>query len=368
MKIIINRNLLLSALSAAEPINSGKTSFSILSNVLLECANNQLKLKASNLENTLISTIPATIDGECKLTVVQNKLFSIVKQLTSSDIVIEVDNGFINIKSGDKTRKAKAKIISMSANDFPDIDNCTEDDILFKIDRNYFKRMIQKTIMTVANDSTQYALNGLLLECRNDTIKLVGIDGRRLAVIETECKIKKDVSIIIPANSLRQVHKSIIGDGTIDIAYKDNRIYFIFNNLVFGSSLVNGKFPNYNMFLSTKRENIININTNDFKKAVSLASVLVDNESNKIVLDIINNQVGILSNNSDYGESHEIINTQYEGEPIKIGINYKLVGEMIKEIETELMEIVFDTSLSPVILREFNNKEYFYMIMPMKLD
>ncbi|MBL8991728.1 MAG: DNA polymerase III subunit beta, partial [Spirochaetia bacterium] len=192
---------------------------------------------------------------------------------------------------------------------------------------------------------------------------------RRLALIQSPLASKEDeYSLIIPQQVLSQLQKIIQTEGPLEIASAENRIHFRLDNFSISSNVLSGKFPNYNMFIPSSHQNQFAINTAEITGAISLASVLADAESNKMVWDLSGNSLKISAQNADYGESQEEIFVSYKGEEVRIGINYKLLGEILKEIETDETEFHFNNALSPILVREKNRKEYFYIIMPMRLE
>ena len=122
------------------------------------------------------------------------------------------------------------------------------------------------------------------------------------------------------------------------------------------------------MFIPSRHENQFIVNAVEIKNAISLASVLVDAESNKLIWELNGNTLKVSAHNSNYGESHEELFIHYSGKPLKLGLNYKLLNEILKEIETDEIEYHFNNALSPLLLQEKNRNEYFYIMMPMKLD
>jgi len=372
MKFTCDRDEFLTLVADAEPITGTKTNFSILSNVLLETdGDGGLTIMADNMETTLIGKIKAKVVQAGAVTIIQTKLLNILKQFPAGDVLVEMVAGEkVKIKSLDKKRNARAAIKGTSRSNFPEIRNYDEKNQVATIDKLYFRRMIQKTIFAVSNDNSQYTLNGVLFEMKDSFMKMIAIDGRRLALINTTFanEDKKELSVIIPQQTLSMLFKIINTEGPLSIAFQDKRIFFKFDKILLSSNLLEGKFPNYNMFIPARHENFFTANTDDIKKAISLASVLADPETYKMNWFVDENTLKVSAQNSEYGESDEDVFIQYSGKPVKLGLNFKLLGEILKEVETDDVEYHFNAALSPVMIREKNRNEYFYIIMPMKTD
>ena len=372
MKFTCNKEDLLKIITAAEPITGLKSNFTILSNILMETRDSDsLIIKASNQEMSMSATIPAKIANPGSITIIQSKLSNIVKQLPEGDIAVEMGKGsMVSIKSMDKKRNANTSLIGLPTKDFPEVPPFSEKSDLITIDKLYFKKMIQKVIFSVSSDNTKYTLDGVLLECSEDRIKMVAIDGRRMAMIENEYPKHQHqpFSAIIPQEFLSQLQKVLLTEGPLMFYFSDNILYVKFDNMECSTSILSGNFPDYKMFIPKTHDHLFNVNTQELVGAINLASVLMDTTSNKLAWKISENTLNISAHNSDYGESKEDIFITYQGPEHNIGINFKLLSEILREIETEEAEFKFNNALSPLIIKEKNRSEYFFILMPMKLD
>ncbi len=372
MKFTCQKDDIHKVLAATEAITNTKTNFSILSNVLIETGNNNtVKVKASNMEITFIGSIQAKIAKSGKITIFQNKLAEVIRELPAGDILFELTSAnIIKIKSLDKKRRAKTSIHGLPANDFPDIPPFPEQQNFITIDKLYFKKMIQKTIFAVSTDNMKYTLNGVYLENKKNNSKMVAIDGRRLAIINSKLSSSEhdDFATIIPHQFLMEMQKIITDEGPLAYCFANNRLHFKLDNYFLSTNILSGKFPDYNMFIPEKHKNFFSVKTEDLIKAVKLASVMVDTESHKIIFHINDTNLQIAAENNEYGQANEELLIHYEGESISFGLNYKLLIEILKQIEVEETQFSFTNASSPVLIKEKGRDEYFYIIMPMKLD
>lgn len=373
MKFTCNKNDLLKTMAAAEPITGSKSNFTILANILIEANENSesITIKASNQEISLTARIPAKIATPGSTTVIQNKLYSIVKQLPEGGIAIESNaNSTVSVKSMDEKRNADANIMGLSPKDFPDIPVFSQKKESITVDKLYFKRMIQKVIFCVSTDNSKYTLDGIFFECLEKTMKMIGIDGRRMAMIESEYPENKheDFSTIIPNQFLHQLQKVLLSEGVLDFYFSNNRLHVKVDNLEFSVSVLNGNFPDYKTFMPQTYQFNLTVSNRELINAIDLASVMVDPDSNKLMWKISENKLNISTQHSDYGNSKEDVVIAYEGTAHEIGINYKLISEILKEIETKEVEFKFNNAVSPISINEKNRKEYFFILMPMKLD
>jgi DNA polymerase-3 subunit beta len=372
LKFTCQKEDLLRVFSAGKSITGSKTNFSILSNLLFETkGEDAVTIKASNVDTTLEALIPAKVAESGSITIVQDKLAKIVGQLPTAEVLFELDKGnAVKVRSLDKKRDAKAVIIGAPKADFPDIPDFPAAGKTLTVDMMYFRKMIQKTLFAVAESSANYTLNGVLFESSGGLMKMVAIDGRRLAIIQAPLpgKDEPEFSLIIPRGVLQQLLDMIHGEGPLTVASTENRVHFRMERFTLSSNVLTGKFPNYNMFIPAQHTHGFVVNTAELRSAIGLAAVLAEGDSQKMLWNLSGNALNVSAQNTDYGKSEETLFVQYKGEDQSIGINYKLMNDILKEIETEEAEFHFNNALSPILIREKDRKEYFFIIMPMRLD
>ena len=97
----------------------------------------------------------------------------------------------------------------------------------------------------------------MLLEISNGSLHFVATDSSRLAFAKGEVPFvaAEDLEVIIPGRSLTELLKCLpMDESVIDVYYGENQLAFHFNNTVFTTRLIEGKFPNYRPILYTEQE------------------------------------------------------------------------------------------------------------------
>ena len=372
MKFTCLKEDLLKVVGASDVITGHKGNYSILSNILFEVIGDKVFVKANNMNMSLEAPLKkATIAKEGAITLYQNKFFNLVKEIPEKEILLEVfDENKVLIKSLDKKRNVKAMMLGISKSEFPELPKMMDETKLISIDKMLFKKMIQKTIFAVSNSNTQYTLNGVYMEYKNNMLKFVAIDGRRLALFKTVLPENghEEFEVIIPQEFFAHLQKIIVSEGPMQFCFQGNRFFFLFDEMCLSSNVLEGKFPNYNLFIPSKHENQFFVKTQSLLSAVNFVSTLIDEESHKMIWNIEGKQLKIFAKNSDYGESEESLDIVYSAKPYKIGLNYKLISDVIRQIEVEEIEFQFNNQLSPIFIKEKNRDEYYFIVMPMKLE
>src|ERR1041385_2924526 len=86
MKFTITRERLHEGLSAVAPSVPAKTTLPVLSNILVEATKDGLRLSGTDLDISVSTMIPASVDQEGAITLPAKKLVEIVRELPSGSI------------------------------------------------------------------------------------------------------------------------------------------------------------------------------------------------------------------------------------------------------------------------------------------
>src|SRR5882757_8775151 len=91
MNLTISKEQLINGLQAVQNIVSNRTTLPILSNVLIRAEGDRVEFTATDLDVTIACAVEASKKKAGSTTVPVKKLFGIVRELSSSEIEIEVD-------------------------------------------------------------------------------------------------------------------------------------------------------------------------------------------------------------------------------------------------------------------------------------
>lgn len=373
MKFIVKKNNLMSILNASKNISELKTNYSILANILIETkSGGKLAVSASNMDMSMYSEIDANIEIEGSITINEKMLSNIMKEMPNDDILFELkENSIIKIKSLAPKIKCAYDIISMPKDEFPVIETFPVDVPFLTFDKLLFKKMFKKTIFAISPDITKYSLNGVFFEKTSSDVKMISIDGRRMAYIQSDNKNTDDVqdfNVIIPPYIIDELLKIMDGEGILKFSFYNNKLFFQFDNFTFISNVISGKFPNYSLFMPKDEKYFFIAKNDELMNALKRVSILMDVETNKINFTIDKNLLNISAKNFEYGNAEEEIFIEYSGDKIQLAFSNKYLYEILKEIETEDITFSFKDEISPVLIKEKNRDEYFFIIMPMKLN
>ena len=97
MKVICSKNNLSKGIQTVQNVVSTKTTLPILSHILLETKENQLRLASTNLETGIECLIPAKILEKGGITVPARKIGDIVRELPEAEVNLTAKDKMITL-------------------------------------------------------------------------------------------------------------------------------------------------------------------------------------------------------------------------------------------------------------------------------
>ena len=197
---------------------------------------------------------------------------------------------------------------------------------LFSIKQELFIEMINKTKFAVSQNDQRRFANGILFENTDSIFKMVSTDGKDLLKLKRIFNRRTKINgIIVPLKIINEILKISTGNGDLKIGIHDKSIVFVIDNYTYISSLLEANFPSYEAVIPKNQTNSFKVDRKLFKEKIDRISSLGDKDTHKIILNISKEEMKIFTENSTIGYGEEIINIDYEGEDLKIALNYNFV-------------------------------------------
>ena len=364
MKIICNQKLLANKIGISQKAINGKTTLELLKGILLSAKDGQLKLTGYDLEIGIETYTQAEVIEEGEI-VVNARLFGdIIRKLPDSFVEIETDaenNVYINCLN------SRFKIKGDSAKEYPRLPEVNEED-LYNIPQDLLKNMIKGTSFAIAQDEARPILQGILFEVKDKELNLVALDGYRLAVRSELLDAYDNIEVVIPGKTLNEVSKILEDNGDIiKITFTNNHILFNINSTKIISRLLDGKFVNYISLLPQEYKLLVNVKRQELQQGIERASLMAkEGNSNLVRLDV-QEDILVITSNSQLGKVREEVNINLQGEGIQIAFNSRYLLDVLKSMEEEEIVIELTSSVSPCVIKGKNSNNAKYLVLPVRL-
>lgn len=366
MKITCQKSDLLKGVNIVSKAVPTRTTMAILECILLDATNGDIRLTANDTELGIETIVPGSI-SEQGVVALDARIFSeIVKRLPDNDVTITND---ANFKTVITCEDAIYNIVGKSGDDFSYIPNITRNDPI-AISQFTLNNIIKQTIFCTADTENNKSLTGELFEVKNNILKVVALDGHRVAIRHVELKNNtRDVRVIVPKKPLNELTK--IMDGGIDsevlIYVTDNHIIFEFEDTTMVSRLIDGEFLSVENMLNLPHNAKVTVNKKKLINCIDRASLLVKEGDHKAIIFDIKDNVLALNMTSFFGSFDEKIEISKEGEDLKIGFNPKFFLDALKVVEGEYITFYTTNSRQPCFIKD-EEMSYVYIVLPINFS
>lgn len=339
-----------------------KTINMALEGIKFTAYDNKLTLLATDYDLTIENSINADVKEEGEI-LVPGKLFSeYIKKFNDGNFEIETINEEIKIKNGDSS----ANIKCLSLSDFPTITKIGDSDN-FEISSNDLKDAISKVAFSVATDETRPILKGCLVEIKNQNMKVVALDGFRMAIVNKKIEsATNNYKFIIPARSINEIIKIIENECIIKFNISNKYIMAEIEETFVTVKLIEGEYISYRQIIPNDFTTNIIVDKKTFESSLDKASTLTKAEKNNLVKFEISDKFMVMSSNSEFGESNEKLTIGVKGKDLSVCFNAKYFNDLLRQLDDEFIKINFNTSTSPCVVVPSEGEEYLYLILPVR--
>ena len=371
MEFTIDRDTFLKSLGHANGIIERKTTLPILSKILIEAKESKVKITATDLDIIYFEQIiPIEIKKEGSTTTSSSILYDILRKLQSNT---KVELTLLNAnKLKLVSQNSKFNLLCMPSDNFPLIEE-NIDQKNFQISSQKLLKLLNKTKISISNDETRHYLNGIYLhktKLENKSFLCgVATDSHRLSSSSIEIDSNTNIeSIILPKKTIFQLVSLLEqSNNPIKISNNKSKIKFEIDTGVLISKVIDGRFPDYSKVIPKDNDKILEIKLSEFKNSIERVTTVSSDRKEGLKMFISKDAVRLSVNNPISGEGVESINAKFDSNDLIISFNSKYLSDIASQIENESIVINLKDSGSPVLIRDFLDKNSFHVVMPMKI-
>lgn len=370
MNFTIEKEVFLKGLARVQGIVEKRNTIPVLSNVLLEGADGELRLTATDLEVGMRSTYPANIRKAGKITISAKKLYEIIKELPDHEVKFNAkDNCWVEVECG----KAHFNIVGLSADEFPNFPEPDKGHFL-SISSSLCKEMIEKTFFAMSQDESKYNLNGIYCQAQESTgkLRMVATDGHRLSMIDRDITVTESAElakgVILPRKGILELKKlAEEGDSDLQLGFMDNNAVVSKGQTVIIMRLVDGEFPDYSRVIPKANEQQATLAVDPFLHALRRMIILSSEKSRGVKMKFKTDILEVSSSNPELGDAREEMDISFQGQELMVGFNARYLLDILQVQNSDRVQMFLKDNLSPGLIRPDGDKDYLAVIMPMRL-
>jgi len=221
----------------------------------------------------------------------------------------------------------------------------------------------------MAQQDIRYYLNGLLLELEGGQVKVIATDGHRLSYAARPLgQSQEKREVILPRKAVLELSRLLAdSDDPVTIDIFGAVVRFGFGGTVLTTKIIDGKFPDYTRVVPTNYQKKFSIQRQALLQSLQRAAILSNEKFRGVRWVVAAGSLRISCTNNDQEEAQEELEITYGGDALDIGFNITYVLDVLNNVQSDAVECAFGDANSSMLVTVPENKEFRYVVMPMRI-
>ena len=364
MKITCSKQQIVETVLNIQRSVSTKSSVPALEGILLKTGTNSVELCGYDLELGMTTFVDAQIEEAGSIVLSAHLFGDIVRRLPADVVFISVnEKNITTIKSG----ASEYSIVGIPAEEYPELPQITGETSI-KIAHNVLKSMIRQTIFAVADNDAKPIHTGTLFELSKNAIKLISVDGYRLAMRIENVTCSEEMNFVVPGKTLSEVLK-LLSDNDDELTIQIGRRHILFNIGTYTviSRLLEGEFLDYKAAIPTAYTSEVIAKTRTFIDSVERVSLLITDRLKSPVRCVFESNEIKVSCSTAIGRANDAFDAKIDGDSVEIGFNNRYLLDALRNTEGDEVRIQLNGSISPMKIMPREGDSFLFLVLPVRL-
>jgi len=376
MRAVCNTDSFGRKLALASRGVSARSTIQLLGGILLEAsgAEGVVRLSATDMEVSVQTSAPAEVSEDGRVVVPARIFNDVVRSLRQGELelVHDISAGTVRLAVGGNEYRIRA----YAAEDFPQLPTFDEESA-FRMSGEALVETVEKVSRSYSRDETRPVLTGILVSFEESRLRMVTTDSYRLSIKETPLANAFDGTreAIIPARAMQEVGRIFAGSDEeyVEVSLSENQALFRIGDVLFGTRLIEGNFPEYKRLLPTAFQREIPVDREELVDTLRRVSLFTARQTPPVPvsLEFSDGTVEVSVSNGEVGEAREKLPAGYDGEEeFRVSFNPGYLLDGVSAVEAEKVVFRLNEPLKPgLITPETDNggePDFRYLIMPMR--
>ncbi|NDC53085.1 MAG: DNA polymerase III subunit beta [Planctomycetia bacterium] len=370
MKVRCSRESLLTALQSAAAVVPARSPKPVLTNVKFEAAKDAAVLSATDLEvgiRTEIEGVETLSPGTALLP--SARLAAIVRESppgTSFELAADGTATMVKAPRSEFRLPGEDPLEFPAAATFPS-EPC------FELTTPLVRELVRRTVFATDNESSRFALGGVLLELSTRSVIAIGTDGRRLAKMEGPAAgfngSPSDAQPIVPARAMQLVERCLAAaDAPVHVAVRPAEVLVKTGPTTISARLVEGRFPRWRDVFPERPEAVrVSLVAGPLLAAVRQAAIVTSEQSKGVDFSFEPGRLVLSGRSAESGESRIELPIDHAGAAVKIKLDPRFVADFLRVLDGGAnVSVELTDPQSACVCR--TDDGYGYVIMPLAAD
>ena len=362
MKITAPKQELLKSLGIVMRAVPSRTTMSILYCILIDATVDTIRFTSNDMEMGIETVVNGSIEERGLICLDAKMFYEIIRKMPESDVTIEVGS---NYQTTISCEKSVFHIVGKDTTEFSPLPAIDRKDPVI-LTQFQLREMIRQTIFSISMNDANKILTGEFLQIRENEIRLVGLDGHRIAIRRIVLDaVYENREAIIPGKTMNEIGKILTGEteDEVKLYFTKNHVLFEMDQTTMVSRLIEGTYFRVDQMLSNDFETKISVRKSELSSAVDRALLFTSEADKRPLVMTVGTDTMNLRITSPMGSMSDDVEIAMEGKELKIGFNPKFILDAIRVIDDEEILIYFLNSKAPCFIRD-EAQSYIYMVLP----
>ena len=363
MKFICEKNLLQHSVATVSKAAAAKSPVNVLEGIHLRAENEMITLYGSDGTLSIRCTIEAAVPEPGETVLPARLLSEILAKFDDCELRMSTEDNSLVMECG----HSRTTLCTMDPEGYPKFPEYgkTRSVALFS---EKLVSMIDQTVFATSVSEDKPILTGILMELGQTMLRMVALDGYRLAIRQEGVQSgMDDAEVIVPARSMREIARILPDDeSTVRIYAADHLVAFTTENIEITTRVLQGDYVKYKNILPNEHTTRVIIDKSSLLNSLERASILARQSKTNLVNLLIDGDVMTITSDSEVGRAREELGIQLNGKNLTISFNARYLLDVLKEVHDESLIFDFNTSISPCVVKPLQGESFFYLVLPVK--
>ncbi len=367
MELRLQRNLVLQELAILQGVVEHRTTIPILSSILTEAGEGSVRMVATDLDMTIMTSCPAAVEGGGRLTLDSKVFQNLVRSLPEEEFTLRQDGETVQIVSG----RFQSRLAVADASEYPTVPEVPPMGE-YALPLDLFQLMLDRVAFAITKDDPKFQLNGALVKLLPGEIEIAATDGHRLAVVRANAPDGPPPfeQQLFPRKLLAEFAR--FSDERVLLTMSENHLGFFMGDRTLVSRIVELRFPQYERVIVRDNPNRVRIDRKDLLASLRRVSLLAHEKAHGVRFRFDpSGELTLASIGYDRGSAEETLGVTYQGDELDIALNAAYMIDVLQVLECPVVELQLkDANTQTVVVPVDDDsrlEEYVYVLMPMRL-
>ena len=223
-----------------------------------------------------------------------------------------------------------------------------------RIPADQFARAVRSVSYAADNESSRYALGGVMVEVQDGSATFVATDGRRLSRYDVEIDQAVDPSATLwPSRAINTIAAlASHSEGAVQLESAGSELIATIEGIVVASRVVEGRYPRWRDVFPEREASATVADRQEMLAATRQAAIVTSEQSKGVTYSITSEGISLAAKSSEAGESSVTCPILDFGQAATVKLDPVFVCDFLKACDDgEPVEIEAVDSSSAVVLR-----------------